>query len=336
MNEKQKMEEAKNIIYPLHLSTNPTLSSINSVSKRHKPYNIYKDLFSRNNHYKKINLISLHKSIKFPTLSYPVFKPKIQIKTRNSHKNLNFQSFDKKEELKLNNIKTFFKTSLNSIESNSNNIEQKRIKKFKPMSKTCEKFYQKKKKIPKCCRKKHKKETMIDFLKSKFMPSFDTIQKEITEITKNINNNPFMRRIEIAKKGSKFELVFKRSIFDEVMKIWEKRKTGFFLKGQYDKKNNGYVCEDRANIFNVCEMLERMNPISVTKLNKMIKKDYKEFIGDKNDDNQNKRIHRENPMRKKLIYTYHKEILFQNFIAHKFNVQKKQSILIKDDVNEQN
>ena len=99
------------------------------------------------------------------------------------------------------------------------------------------------------------------------------------------------------------------------MEEYGKGKTGFFqgeccgINTNKDRTSGLYICENRANIFNVSEMIDRMNPFSVMKFNDLLRKDYKEFLGYNKKDYRNKKAKKEDKLRKKVIKKYHKQLL---------------------------
>ena len=159
-------------------------------------------------------------------------------------------------------------------------------------------------------------------------------------LTRDINQNPFMRKIEDLNKINEFEIMFHNSIMSNIKSVYEKTKKGFFKIEHTTKDKNiigsGYICENNNNIFNVSDMIERMNPISTLKFSKLLRKDYKEFLG--YEKKKKKKIRQENQLRIKLIKKYHKELFFENYIADKYNIKKNKGIkfIIDKNINKVN
>ena len=177
----------------------------------------------------------------------------------------------------------------------------------------------------------------------KIEPSFSLIKNSGIILSKKINNNPFMRKIENLKNINQFEIIFHKSIMNNIIEEQKKGKTGFFqgeccgVNTNKDKSNGIYICENRANIFNVSEMIDRMNPLSVMKFNELLRKDYKEFLGYNKKDYRNKKSKKEDKLRKKLINKYHKELFYENEIADKYNIKKNPGIkFIKEKETKKN
>ena len=167
--------------------------------------------------------------------------------------------------------------------------------------------------------------------------SSSLIKSNGRNLSNDIKNNPFMRKIEDLNKINQFEIVFHNNIMNNIKKVYEKTKKGFF-KIEYATKSKdlfgtGYVCENQNNIFSVSDMIERMNPISTLKFSNLLRKDYKEFLG------YNKRMKRKRKeddlLRKRVINKYHRELFFQNEFADKYNIKKNSGIkfIIDDEDN---
>ena len=265
----------------------------------------------------------------------------------------------RKKNILLNHL---FPTSINEIsEINKNNIGSISIKENNKNNKTDNNFYSHKKKlerIPKIKLTKKtnnnlhkeilKKNTLYDMLISNFKeyqkqigPSFFLINNAGRSLSKEINNNPFMRKIENLRNINNFEILFKKTIMKNVKDVQEKSKTGFFLgecagvNTNRDKIGGNYICENRANIFNVSEMIDRMNPSSVVKFNKLLRKDYKEFLGYNKKDYRNKKPKRVDKLNRELIQKYHKELFYENEIADKYNIKKNSGIKFIKEINEE-
>ena len=139
-----------------------------------------------------------------------------------------------------------------------------------------------------------------------------------------------MRKIENLKDINQFEIIFHKSIMNNIMSVHQKSKTGFFqgdccgVNTNKDKSKGIYICENRSNIFNVTEMIDRMNPSSVVKFNELLRKDYR-----------NKKVKKEDELRKKLLKKYHRELFYENDLADKYNIKKNSGIkFIQEDDNE--
>jgi hypothetical protein len=153
-----------------------------------------------------------------------------------------------------NNIKTS-KTNGSLTESNLNNLEQniniKPTKKFRQYK--------------------------------KFFETSSLINNQGANISNDIKNNPFMRKIEDLNKINQFEIIFHNNIMQNIKAVYGKNKKGFFKIEHTTKSKDaigtGYICENDNNIFSVSDMIERMNPISTLKFSNLLRKDYKEFLG---------------------------------------------------------
>ena len=325
-----------------------SVRNIKEVSKENNKNHIFYPILNNNKSKKKY--LPLENNIKNK------FEFKNNLKTKKN--NINFFSDLNKTDNKYENNKTFvnslFPTSINEI-SNQNKIKTISMDpiniKEKKYNKTENNFYSHKNKISKMNLKKQLDKTKntnrditntnnnYNILISKFKeyqkqiePSFSIIKNEGNIISKDINNNPFMRKIENLNDINQFEIIFKNTIMKNIIEVQEKSKTGFF-QGECSGVNanrgisgGNYICENRANIFNVSEMIDRMNPASVVKFNKLLKKDYKEFLGVNKKDYRNKKAKKKDLLRIKLIQKYHKELFYQNEIADKYNIKKNAGI----------
>ena len=164
------------------------------------------------------------------------------------------------------------------------------------------------------------------------------INQQGMNISNDIKNNPFMRRIEDLNKINQFEIIFHNSIMQNIQAIYAKTKKGFFNIEHTTKSKNvqgtGYICENKNHIFGVSDMIERMNPISTLKFSKLLRKDYKEFLGY---ENKNKKIKKkEDRLRKIAIKKYHQELFFENEFADKYNIKKNSGIKFIFDIIEDN
>ena len=154
------------------------------------------------------------------------------------------------------------------------------------------------------------------------------INQQGMNISNDIKNNPFMWKIEDLNKINHFEILFHKSILQNIQAVYEKTKKGFFKIEHTTRAKNalgtGYVCENKNNIFEVSDMIERMNPISTLKFSELLRKDYKEFLGY---ENKNKKIKKkEDRLRKIAIKKYHRELFFENEFADKYNIKKNSGI----------
>jgi hypothetical protein len=174
------------------------------------------------------------------------------------------------------------------------------------------------------------------------IPSLTLIRDKGFNISKHINSNPFMRKIENLNKINKFEILFHDAIMKNIISAQQKNKTGFFqgdccgVNTNKDNMKGIYICENRANIYNVSEMIDRMNPSSVIKFSKLLRKDYKEFLGYNKKDYRNKKPKKEDKLRKKLIKKYHKELFYENEIADKYNIKKNSGIKFIQENDDEN
>ena len=170
----------------------------------------------------------------------------------------------------------------------------------------------------------------------KMEPSFSIIKNKASNISKDIESNPFMRKIENLNDINKFEIVFHKSIMENITEIQQNKRSGFF-RGEVcgvninkNKTNGCYVSESKSNIFNITEMIDKMHPFSCVKFNKLLRKDYKEFLGNKNNFLK-KQTKKEDKLRKVAIKRYHRELFFENEIADKYNIKKNQNIKFIED-----
>ena len=162
------------------------------------------------------------------------------------------------------------------------------------------------------------------------------INQQGMNISNDIKNNPFMWKIEDLNKINHFEILFHKSILQNIQAVYEKTKKGFFKIEHTTRAKNalgtGYVCENKNNIFEVSDMIERMNPISTLKFSELLRKDYKEFLGY---ENKNKKIKKkEDRLRKIAIKKYHRELFFENEFADKYNIKKNPGIKFILDIDE--
>ena len=167
-------------------------------------------------------------------------------------------------------------------------------------------------------------------------PSFDIIKNKANNISKDIESNPFMRKIENLNDINKFEVVFHKSIMNNITEIQQSKRSGFFrgevcgVNTNKNKTSGCYVSESKSNIFNITEMIDKMHPFSCLKFNKLLRKDYKEFLGNKNNFKK-KQTKKEDKLRKIAIKRYHRELFFENEIADKYNIKKNQNIKFIED-----
>ena len=157
-------------------------------------------------------------------------------------------------------------------------------------------------------------------------------------ISNDIKNNPFMWKIEDLNKINHFEILFHKSILQNIQAAYEKTKKGFFKIDHTTRAKNvfgtGYVCENKNNIFEVSDMIERMNPISTLKFSKLLRTDYKEFLGYDKKKKKNKK--KEDRLRKIAIKKYHRELFFENEFADKYNIKKNSGIKFIFDIDDNN
>ena len=164
------------------------------------------------------------------------------------------------------------------------------------------------------------------------------IKQEGLNISSDIKNNPFMRKIEDLNKINHFEIIFHNNIMQNIKSVYAKTKKGFFKIEHTTKSKDalgiGYVCENQNNIFNVSDMIERMNPVSTLKFSNLLTKDYQEFLGYEKKKKKNK-IKNEK-LRRRVINKYHKELFYQNDFADKFNIKKNPGVKFIIDKEEDN
>ena len=198
-----------------------------------------------------------------------------------------------------NNIKTS-KTNGSLTESNLNNLEQniniKPTKKFRQYK--------------------------------KFFETSSLINNQGANISNDIKNNPFMRKIEDLNKINQFEIIFHNNIMQNIKAVYGKNKKGFFKIEHTTKSKDaigtGYICENDNNIFSVSDMIERMNPISTLKFSNLLRKDYKEFLGYEYKKKKNRE--KEDLLRKRVIKKYNRELFFENKFADKYNIKKNSGV----------
>lgn len=311
----------------------------------------------------------------YPILNFKKLKEKQLSLEKNVNNNLKLQTMNNKVQkniesnrFKKNNIllNNLFPTSINEIseinksKKTNKTINSIRINENKNYNKTENNYYSNKKKfeiIPKIKLTKkinknpHKEildnnsyyNTLISNFKEyqkQIGSSFSLIKTTGRSISQEINNNPFMRKIENLRNINYFEILFKNTIMKNVKTIQEKSKTGFFLgecagvNSNKNKLSGNYICENRANIFNVSEMVDKMNPASVVKFNKLLRKDYKEFLGYNKKDYRNKKPKKVDKLNKKLILKYHQELFYENEIADKYNIKKNTGIKFIKEIDE--
>lgn len=170
----------------------------------------------------------------------------------------------------------------------------------------------------------------------KMEPTFSIIKNKASNISKDIESNPFMRKIENLNDLNKFEIVFHKTIMNNITEIQRNKRSGFFrgevcgINTNKNKTNGNYISESKSNIFNITEMIDKMHPFSCLKFNKLLRKDYKEFLGNRNN-YQKKKTKKEDKLRKVAIKRYHRELFFQNEIADKYNIKKNQNIKFIED-----
>ena len=162
----------------------------------------------------------------------------------------------------------------------------------------------------------------------KFFETSSLINNQGINISNDIKNNPFMRKIEDLNKINQFEIIFHNNIMQNIKSVYGKTKKGFFRIEHTTKSKNaigtGYICENDNNIFSVSDMIERMNPISTLKFSNLLRKDYKEFLGYENKKKKN-RI-KEDLLRQRVIKKYNRELFFENEFADKYNIKKNSGV----------
>ena len=301
--------------------------------------------FSPINRLKNKNFIK--RIIKFPNIKNSI-KTKKNESLNNIGTNLINKLYDKSSQ-NSNFSNNFFQTSINDI----NNKSRKEKKSFEnekdntnKYSITENNFYPKKFNASKIKLTKHKDKSIINYniLITKFReyqkqiePCFSMIKNAGKTLSRDINNNPFMRKIDNLRDRNEFNIVFHKSIMNNILEIQQKSKTGFFqgeccgINTNKDRTGGYYICENRSNIFNVSEMIDRMNPLSLMKFNELLRKDYKEFLGYNKKNYRKNNLSKKDKLREKLIRKYHKELFYQNDLAEKLNIKKNSGIkFIKD------
>ena len=162
----------------------------------------------------------------------------------------------------------------------------------------------------------------------KFFETSSLINNQGINISNDIKNNPFMRKIEDLNKINQFEIIFHNNIMQNIKSVYGKTKKGFFriehITKSKDAIGTGYICENDNNIFSVSDMIERMNPISTLKFSNLLRKDYKEFLGYENKKKKN-RI-KEDLLRQRVIKKYNRELFFENEFADKYNIKKNSGV----------
>ena len=266
--------------------------------------------------------------LKLPQMISPI---NINNKNRLSYSQYSFKNKNKYPK-KIRNIKysQIFPTSLNEAfyKKDKNNINPNNLKETITESN----FEQSKVNLNSTHSSKFK-----EYQKLMETNSFLINQKGLN-ISSDLKNNPFMRKIEDLNKINHFEIIFHNSIMQNIKSVYEKTKKGFFKIEHTTKSKDalgmGYVCENQNNIFSVSDMIERMNPVSTLKFSKLLTKDYKEFLGF---DEKKKKIKRKDDrLRKRVINKYHKELFYQNDFADKYNIKKNPGVKFIIDKEEDN
>ena len=307
-------------------------------------------------HDRKNKQISLKKNIKF--------KNKLIISTKENNiknffsdkKNNNkkiYNSIDNKNNTQVNFVNYSFPTLITEIKGNKgkNNNENHNDQKDKKENN----YYLFQKRIKKNSLMKLTKKKNFSFDKNKNIifskfkeykrqiePNFSFMEKVANNITKDIIKNPFMRKIENLNDLNKFEIVFHRSIMDNILEIKQKAKNGFFQGNCWtttlnkDKETGSYVSENKANVYNISEMIDKMSPVSCLKFKNILIKDYKEFLEYNKKNLKKKKLKKEDELRKKLIKRYNKELFFENHIAEKYKIKKNSGIKFIQDDEENN
>ena len=288
----------------------------NIINKRKSEYNTRRFLFNEFNETNNKFLSgkkNSKKGLKLPNLKNPInyFYPKSSKLFQTS---LNEKFFRNKNE---NIINTLKETSTESFKDNSKiSKKDKTISGYSKLLKNYEEdsFVIK----PTSKLKEYKRLVETSYL----------IKNQSRNISNDIKNNPFMRKIEDLNKINDFEIIFHNSIMQNIKAVYGKTKKGFFkiehTTKSKDALGTGYVCENQNNIFSVSDMIERMNPISTLKFSNLLKKDYKEFLGYENKTKQKRK--KEDILRKRLIQKYHRELYYENEFADKYNIKKNPGV----------
>ena len=361
----------RNIIHSLDVNKNKIYNSDYNLNEQNNEHNLlnndnnniesHKILYPFLNHKKNTKLENKSKiKNKFPfkinlnnvNKIYNSLFDKKEINNINDIIDLN--SFDNKNKTNINFKNKLFPTSINELNKyGTHSTSEQKYEKNK-YNRTLNNFYfnnKKKFKNSKIKLEKKHNDNNINIKKnnitSKFKEyqnqlefSFSNIKKSANTLSKDIITNPFMRKIVNLKEINQFEIVFHKAILDNIIEVQQKTKSGFFkgecggINTNKNKPNGNYICENRANIFNISEMIDRMHPISCLKFNEILRNDYKEFLGYKNN-LKKKKSKKEDELRKRLIKKYHKELFFENEIADKYDIKKNPNIkFIHDDEEE--
>ena len=245
------------------------------------------------NKYKHNKGVNYKYSKIFPTSINETFYGNSNISRNNMKETLTESNIDKSK------ISKNDKNILEQSESNKYNNEEKNINiNIKPTSKF----------------KEYKK----------FFETSSLIKNQGMNISNDIKNNPFMRKIEDLNKINHFEIIFHNNIMQNIKTVYEKTKKGFFkiehTTKSKDALGTGYICENHNNIFSVSDMIERMNPLSTLKFSNLLRKDFREFLG--YETKKEKRKIKDDLLRKRVIKKYNREIFFQNEFADKYNIKK--------------
>jgi hypothetical protein len=350
-NENSENTKIKNFFeIPIYNKKTENLKTMNNLILK----NIYKNKIDNNN--KKISKSSKQINYNFnePSKTNKIFYPFLSsIHLNNKHISLNNNKLSSNNTLfdernnsrtqtinnnkeKINFQSNLFPTSINTTSYENtirNNIHNKTDNNF---------YLEHKKKLKAYNIKltKHNNNNIFTSIFKEFQkklePSFDIIKIKANNISKDIESNPFMRKIENLNDVNKFEIVFHKSIMNNITEIQQNKRNGFFrgevcgINTNKNKTSGCYVSESKSNIFNITEMIDKMHPVSCLKFNKLLRKDYKEFLGNKNN-YRKKQNKKEDKLRKVAIKRYHRELFFENEIADKYNIKKNQNIKFIED-----
>ena len=225
------------------------------------------------------------------------------------------------------NENILFQTEVNCTQKNKGNT------KAKPSNNTSSNFYLPKTRniFPLTCKTNNNNEHLNkiinkfkDYANNNFEPSMSKIDKAINNISENIKNNPFFRKIVDLNEVNKFERLFNNQIKIYVDDERKKKKIGFFM-GDLKSNSGKYICENRSNVFNISDIIDKLSPISVKKFSGILNQSCLYFF--KNNNNQ--KVKSEDKLRTQLINKFREELWYQNQIAEKFHLKKNTNIKYK-------
>ena len=348
----------KSSLYEINKENNKILNNDTNKGLR-----IQKIFYPYISHDRKFKHLSLKKNIKIKnkfTFSDKGKRIRNNFFDNNNDNNKIYNSIDNRNRTSINFSDTLFPTSINEINNNKeqiNNANSEPKYEKNKFFKTENNYYFNKKdnnKNNSVIKLNKQKTYSIDknrnIILSRFKeykrqiePNFSLMEKAANNISKDIITNPFMRKIENLNDFNKFEILFHKSLMENILEIKKKAIKGFFqgncwgMLSDKHKSSGSYISESKANVFNISEMIDRMSPQSCLKFNEILKKDYKEFLSLEKRKHKNKSLKKEDELRKRLIKKYNKELYFENKIAEKYNIKKNEGIkFIHDEYEEEN